>query len=89
VDTPGEEANLRLLTARASAAMQLYRFLFAPVLLAVAVWSGHDQRRPAPAPERPAAVQPRGIPDQFRREPAVRDLTSLAPVMPEHARQGR
>ncbi len=34
--------------------MQLYRFLFAPVLLAAAVLSGHQQRRPEP--QAPAAV---------------------------------
>ena len=38
--------------------MEVYRYLFAPVLVAVAVWSGHRDRHPARPPEPPAAVAP-------------------------------
>ncbi len=38
--------------------MELYRYLFAPVLVAVAVWSSHHERRPVRLPEPPALVVP-------------------------------
>ncbi len=38
--------------------MEIYRYLFAPVLLAVAVSSGHHQRHPVRPQEPPAAVAP-------------------------------
>ncbi len=36
--------------------MEIYRYLFAPVLLAVALSSGHHQKRPV-RPQEPPAVQ--------------------------------
>jgi len=38
--------------------MEIYRYLFAPVLVAVAVWSGHHQRRPIRPPQPPAVEAP-------------------------------
>lgn len=39
---------------RADEAMDLYRYLFAPALVAVAVLAGHHERRPPHPPEPPA-----------------------------------
>ncbi len=59
--------------------MELYRYLFAPVLLAVAVWLGRNEKRPAPPPERPAAesVQP--------LQPLQPTSTASRPAPPERA----
>jgi hypothetical protein len=54
--------------------MELYRYLFAPVLVAVAVWSGHREARPARPPEPPAVVMP---------------AVMVAPAPPRHAADGR
>jgi hypothetical protein len=36
--------------------MEFYRYLFAPILVAVAIWTGHRERPPARAPKAPAAA---------------------------------
>jgi hypothetical protein len=41
--------------------MELYRYLFAPVLLAVALSSGHHHRRPVRTQERTAAEAVRPV----------------------------
>jgi len=71
--------------------MELYRYLFAPVLLAVAVWSGHHQKRPVPTPERPAAVEVAPVlrPAVDRRAPVHRADVPVPTPAPARRDLGR
>ncbi len=57
--------------------MELYRYLFAPVLVAAAVWYGHRERPLSRPPEPPAVVAPAALmappapgPAAARRDPS-------------------
>ena len=64
--------------------MALYRFLFAPVLLAVAVFVGSGQR-PRPAPPAPTAVHAAPAAEPTAVRPAV-EARSVPRVTPRAAR---
>lgn len=77
--------------------MEFYRYLFAPILVAVAVWSGHRERHPVPPPEPPAAVVPAVMvapsppraairPDPSRPGLAPASASASAPVRARNAR---
>jgi len=76
-------ASRDFLFARSGGRMDLYRYLFAPVLLLVAVWLGHHERRPIRPPEPPAVEAV-----HQRAQPAAQPPTALSGTAPNTGAPG-